>query len=182
MSQEEVERVHNKSTARSGNNNAQGGNIMMSIVRDRWLLFATLILAGLYGTGSARADSLYIGDGEDNTVKRFDAQTGAYLGVFDAPGSGLLGPRGLIFTRGSLYVSNQNVGQPFAGEILQFRRTTGDFLDALVPCNPPGRACDAHGPFAPRGLISGLGATLYVADLGDFPTPLNPDPPPGRVP
>ena len=150
----------------------------MNIVHYLRLLVATLILAGLYGAGSARADSLYIGDGADNTVKRFDAQTGAYLGAFVTSGSGgLRGPRGLIFTRGSLYVSNQNVGQPFDGEILQYHRTTGDFLDALVPCNPPGRACVPDGPFAPRGLISGLGATLYVADLGNFDTQY-----PGRVP
>src|SRR5215831_19883400 len=159
----------------------------MNIVRSLWLLVVTLILAGFYGTGIARADSLYIGDGADDTVKRFDAQTGAYLGAFVTSGSGgLRGPRGLIFTRGSLYVSNQNVSTPdrpidFAGEILQFRRTTGDFLDALVPCNPPlSRNCDPHGPFAPRGLISGLGNTLYVADLGDFPP--NFPAPPGRVP
>jgi hypothetical protein len=32
---------------------------------------------------NARADFLYIGDGNDsNTVKRFDAQTGQFLGVF----------------------------------------------------------------------------------------------------
>jgi len=49
----------------------------MNIVRYLRLLFATLLLAGLYGPGIARADSLYIGDGADDTVKRFDAQTGA---------------------------------------------------------------------------------------------------------
>ena len=117
-------------------------------------------------------DSEYIGDGVDNTVKRFDARTGAYRGAFVVSGrGGLLGPRGLIFTRGSLYVANQNAGQTFDGEILQYRRTTGDFLSALVPCNPPGWACAANGPFAPRGLIRGLGNTLYVADLGNFGTP-----------
>jgi hypothetical protein len=32
---------------------------------------------------NARADFLYIGDGNDsNTVKRFDAQTGQFQGVF----------------------------------------------------------------------------------------------------
>ncbi len=83
-------------------------------------------------------DSLYISDSGDDTVKRFDAKTGEYLGAFIAPGSGgLLGPRGLIFTRGRLHLVNQNVFQPFAGEILRYERNTGAFLDALVPCNPP---------------------------------------------
>src|SRR5438094_8779234 len=111
----------------------------MNITRYLRILFAfaILILAGLFPTGIALADSLYIGDGADDTVKRFDAETGAYLGTFVAPGSGGLdGPRGLIFTRGNLYVASQNVDQDFAGEILQYRRSTGGFLGALVPCNP----------------------------------------------
>jgi hypothetical protein len=36
----------------------------------------------MLGIWAARADTLYIGDGNDNTVKRFDAQTGQILGVF----------------------------------------------------------------------------------------------------
>ncbi|NOU15111.1 MAG: hypothetical protein HOO92_14315 [Methylococcaceae bacterium] len=120
----------------------------------------------------ANADSLYIGDGGDDSVKRFDATTGAYQGKFVAPGSGgLNGPRGLIYTQGQLFLANQNVDQNFAGEILRYRRNTtgeGEFLNALVPCNPPlnrppnGDCGDA--PFAPRGVIRGPGRTLYVAD------------------
>ncbi len=114
----------------------------------------------------ANADSLYVGDGGDDTVKRFDARTGAYLGEFVLPGSGgINGPRGMIFTQGRLFLANQNVDQAFAGEILRYRRNTGDFLNALVPCNPPlGRVCDDDAPFAPRGIIRGAGRTLYVAD------------------
>jgi hypothetical protein len=33
-------------------------------------------------------DSLYVGDGIDNTVKKFDAATGAYQGTFATLGSG----------------------------------------------------------------------------------------------
>ena len=111
-------------------------------------------------------DSLYIGDAGDNTVKRFNAKTGEYLGNFVTLGSGGLdGPRGLIFTQGQLFLANQNVDQDFAGEILRYRSDTGVFLSALVPCNPPlGRICDPKAPFAPRGLIRGSGRTLYVAD------------------
>lgn len=133
------------------------------------LILVALLMASLVLPVSAHdeADSLYIGDGGDDSVKRFNAKTGEYLGVFVSPGSGgLLGPRGLIFTRGKLHVANQNVGLDFAGEILRYSRETGDFLDALVPCNPPlGRDCDPNAPFAPRGLIRGLGPMLYVADF-----------------
>ncbi|WP_235676720.1 hypothetical protein [Bacillus mycoides] len=55
-----------------------------------------------------RKDFLYIGDGSDNTVKTFDAETGRFLGSFVASGSnGLSGPRGLIFNhRDNLLVTN----------------------------------------------------------------------------
>ena len=67
-----------------------------------------IALVGL-GIRSANADSLYIGDANDNTVKRFDARTGNYLGVFvtnngclnpnpnSPPQACLYGPTGLIF-------------------------------------------------------------------------------------
>src|ERR1700730_16165541 len=114
----------------------------MNIAR-RLLIFATLTLAGLLARGIALADSLYIGDGGDNTVKHFDAKTGAYLGPFVASGSGgLQGPRGLIFLRDKLDIANQNVGLSFSGEILQFSRRS---FRALVPCNPPlSRNCDPN--------------------------------------
>jgi hypothetical protein len=40
-----------------------------------------IALLGL-GIAVAKADSLYIGDVNDNTIKRFNASTGQYLGVF----------------------------------------------------------------------------------------------------
>jgi hypothetical protein len=140
---------------------------------------ALILGGGINGHASAEQepDSLYIGDGGDNSVKRFDATTGAYLGTFVNSNSGLDGPRGIIFVAGKLLLVNQNVDRPFPGEILKYSRQTGQFPGALVPCNPPSnRTCDRHAPFAPRGLIRGLGHTLYVADLGDFTTTN-----PGRV-
>jgi DNA-binding beta-propeller fold protein YncE len=125
----------------------------------------------------AHADSLYIGDGGDDSVKRFDARTGKYLGNFVAPSSGgLEGPRGMIFSKGSLLVVNQNALQDFAGEILRYGKN-GSFLNALVSCNPPlGRStCDPDAPFIPRGLIRGSENTVLVADLyskgADFQPP-----------
>jgi glucose/arabinose dehydrogenase len=109
------------------------------------------------------ADFLYIGDGNDNTVKRFDAKTGKFLGVFvtstssgTQPGQPIIGPRGLIFNRqGNLVLANQNVGQTQNGTILSYSGTTGAFLGALVPFTDP------NSPVAPRGIV--LGGNLFVA-------------------
>ncbi len=110
------------------------------------------------------ADSLYIGDNGDNSVKRFDAATGVFQSNFVAPGSnGLLGPRGVIFSRGFLHVANQNANQPFAGEIQRYT-LAGGIASALIPCNPPLRVCNVNAPFAPRGIIRGPHSTFYVAD------------------
>lgn len=131
------------------------------------LILVALLMVSLALPVSAHdeTDSLYIGDGGDDTVKRFNAKTGKYLGVFVAAGSGgVNGPRGLTFTQGRLFLANQNVNQNFAGEILRYRRDTGAFLNALVPCNSPlSRTCDPDAPFAPRGMIRGR-HRLYVAD------------------
>jgi hypothetical protein len=124
---------------------------------------------------SANADSLYIGDVNDNTVKRFDARTGAYLGVFvtnngclnpnpnSPPPACLYGPRGLIFDgrgdfdgRGHLLVANQNVTLNVNGAINEYNHT-GAFVKALVPD-------DSKGPPAPRGIIL-KGNNLFVASL-----------------
>lgn len=108
-------------------------------------------------------DSLYIGTSsvDGDAVRRFDAKTGKYLGDFVPPGDhGLLGPRGLIFTKGSLYLVNQNVDTDFAGEVFRYNRDTAKFIDAVVDRNDP------NPPFGPRGMIRGKGETLYIADLG----------------
>src|SRR5262245_52740311 len=69
---------------------------------------------------SAVAETLYVGDGSDNTVKMFDATTGTYEGTLVSSGSGgLNGPRGLIFRNdGQLLAVDQNVFEPNPGEIL----------------------------------------------------------------
>jgi DNA-binding beta-propeller fold protein YncE len=105
-------------------------------------------------------DFLYVGDGSDNTVKQFDAATGAFLGNFVSPGSGgLNGPRGLIFSSPSqLLAVNQNVNTVINGEILRYNGVTGVSLGALVPSTDP------NAPFAPRGMVL-KGNVLYVASL-----------------
>jgi DNA-binding beta-propeller fold protein YncE len=126
---------------------------------------ATLALStALYTATVAGSDVLYIGDGADNTVKHFDADTGDYLGVFVKKGnSPLKGPMGLVFapTTGDLLLSNQNSGTNKSGELLAFDGGTGDYLGALIFHNDP----DA--PFAPRGIIIS-GDTIFAASTSSF--------------
>src|SRR5262245_28542496 len=156
------------------------GFVAWRMIRTVTAMFcAALALMGTLGPPTARADSddhdsLYIGDvstSDDfsqDTVQRFDAQTGAALGVFvHNPPTGQLcdvpilhGPLGLIFVDHTLLVSNLETNLfTCSGEILQYRRKTGRLLGALVPNTNP----DA--PVGPRGLVRGHGRTLYVADL-----------------
>jgi DNA-binding beta-propeller fold protein YncE len=123
------------------------------------ILAASLVLMGTFASRSAVADSLYIGDAGDDTVKRYDAATGAFISVFVASGSGgLHGPRGILFDDdGNLLVANQNVNLPIPGAILRFDGTTGTPLPDLVSSS------DENAPTAPHGII--VGAKLYVADL-----------------
>src|SRR5262244_1176462 len=104
----------------------------MIIIRYLQILFAILILSGLLPTGIALADSLYIGDGGDNTVKRFDARTGAFEVQFvQSTNPNLTGPRGLIFVNGNppnLLLVNQNDGTSKTGDIFIYNGDTGAFI------------------------------------------------------
>ncbi|MDN3018910.1 hypothetical protein PH210_22310 [Paenibacillus sp. BSR1-1] len=112
-------------------------------------------------------DYLYIGDGFDNTVKTFDAETGRFLGRFVVSGSNddeLHGPRGVIFDHNdNLLVTNQNVEQTDNGNVLKYEGQTGAFLGQLVRSNAPGA------PFAPRGIVLSKNNILYVADIFSDP-------------
>jgi DNA-binding beta-propeller fold protein YncE len=118
-----------------------------------------------------RGDSLCVSDTTPpdfsaDTVKRFDATTGKYQGVFVQPAAaGLKGPRGLIFgDRGDLLVSNQNVVAVgvCCGNVLRFDGRTGAFADKLVD------ETDTHAPYSPQGIaLSEDGRYLFVPDQGD---------------
>jgi hypothetical protein len=139
-----------------------------------------ITLLGL-GITIAKADSLYIGDGNDNTVKKFDASTGKFLGVLvsnkqcpqnpsSAPPLGCLyGPRGLIFNgSGHLLVADQNVNLPFNGAIYEYSAQTGTFVRALVPYTDP------NAPPGPRGIVLYQGAVLFVASTTGTGVPNDP--------
>ncbi len=154
--------------------------LTIAMKRDRFRAVSILFLAvALLAPARMRAednakDILYIGDGGDNTVKRFDAANGTFLdtksGAFVLPGSGGLdGPRGIIFAArgGNLIVANQNVDQTFSGDILKYSPKDGRFLGAIVPADA---YCDVpQAPCAPRGIVSGSGHRLFVADFGGGP-------------
>ena len=107
-------------------------------------------------------DTVYIGDGGDNTVKAFDAADGSAFSGSKATfaSSGLHGPRGILVAGGQLIVVDQNVGKNIGGEILQFRLNNGNLTGAIVPKRDP------NGPFAPRGAVLKSGV-LFVANVVD---------------
>jgi DNA-binding beta-propeller fold protein YncE len=126
-----------------------------------FLIFAAALLASTPFTPVAHGqDVLYIGDSGDNTVKRFDAATGAALDAAGKPFvSGLAGPRGLLIDGSDLLVVNQDVNLQIDGEILVFNATTGAELPPLVP------STSKDAPFVPRGIILGYNRDLFVGDL-----------------
>jgi hypothetical protein len=122
---------------------------------------ATLVAAS--ATQPARADVLYIGDGGDNKVKRFEVGATGTLDAGFNP-TGFLGPNGLIIDGDNrLLVVNQNVNTHLSGEILAFATdATGTSLGAIVP------EADKDAPFVPRGIVlSPSGDDLFV---GNFTT------------
>ena len=97
-------------------------------------------------------------------MKRFDAETGEYLGAFVQTGSGhLKGPRGFIFDhKGFLLGSNQNVNTSKNGSVNKYNGQTGAFIEELVEFKQNGA------PFTPRGMVlSPNGKELIVADFID---------------
>ena len=89
-----------------------------------WYCFPTLVAAAVFTTASttrpsmARDVLLFVGDGRDNTVKRFDADTGTPLNPPGPPFvGGLHGPRGLCESGGRLLVVNQNIDLQVPGEV-----------------------------------------------------------------
>ena len=101
--------------------------------RPYFLALAAAALVAASVARPTRADVLYIGDIGTNTVKRFDAVTGALDAGFST--SGLLGPNGMVIDGDRLVVVNQNVNTHLSGEILAFDKETGASLGAIIPEN-----------------------------------------------
>jgi DNA-binding beta-propeller fold protein YncE len=137
------------------------------------LLFRIGVFATLLGIGNTvgYADSLYIGDQgiqddiTDDVVKRFDADTGRFLGASTPSlnGGQISAPRGLILKGNDLMVVNQNAATPFNGEVLRFNKNNLAYDGALISCHDLNN-CDPNSPFVPRGIIRGPSGKLFVAD------------------
>jgi hypothetical protein len=123
------------------------------------VLLTLAAAASISASAAGTADVLYVGDSDNNTVQRFDAATGAYLGAFvNQSGDILHGPRGLLFdTAGNLLVSNQNVDESIRGEILQYN-PRGKLARRLVPSS------NSNAPAVPRGIVLWQDF-LYVAEF-----------------
>jgi DNA-binding beta-propeller fold protein YncE len=148
----------------------------------RFSIVATAVVMltlGAIASGGAHAadkeDVLYVGDAGDNTIKRFDARTGAFLGTLvkdpakATPGVDLMGPRGIVFDLGNLLVVNQNVNTPFDGAIQLYSAETGALLKQIVPAQLNGKD-NPNAPGTPRGMVR-RNNHIFVADLGDFLAP-----------
>ena len=127
--------------------------------------FLALVAVALLGASSTPfthgQDVLYIGDGGTDTIKVFDAFVpDMFLGASEGPGtSGLAGPRGIVVSEGELLVVNQNVNLPLRGEVLRYDAVNGTFLGRLIS------ATDKEAPFAPDGLVLGLGGDLLIGNV-----------------
>ena len=111
-------------------------------------------------TPARAGDVLYVGDSGDNTIKAFDAASGAVVWTSDGPQiSGLSGPRGIIVRGNELLVVNQNVDLAISGEVLRFDRGTGAFLGVRIAASDPGA------PFAPFGMVLGAADDLFIGNL-----------------
>ncbi|MGG3468784.1 hypothetical protein ABES02_15045 [Neobacillus pocheonensis] len=131
-----------------------------------------LMNMGLLGSSSlnasaqdsgGRLDYLYISGGSDDSVKRFDAETGQFRDTFvTSKSGGLKGPRGILFSReGHLLVSNQNVNLDQNGNVLKYKGQNGAFQSEFVRSDREGAS------FAPRGMVLSDQNVLYVADFLD---------------
>jgi sugar lactone lactonase YvrE len=126
-----------------------------------WISLPMLIL--IMGLGiiihtsyAVEPDSLYIGDSSDNTIKRFDATTANFQGIFVK--GGIKGPMGLIFdSQGNLIVSNQNANTSTDGELLLYAGSTGKLLRRIVANSDP------NAPGIPRGIVQ-LDVPLHGID------------------
>ena len=105
--------------------------------------------------------NLYVGSSTQvgapgSIVKRYDAQTEAFIGDFTF-GAVMYSPISLAFgPDGNLYVSSWESG---GGNVLRYNGTTGAFMDVFIPSGRGGLSQPGYLIFAP-------GNTLYLGSIG----------------
>jgi WD40 repeat protein len=136
------------------------------------LVAAFVMLIGMLWPGmslAASAQDLLVASFGTNSVKRYDGETGVYLGDFVAPGSGgLNGTHDLVFgPDNNLYVSGGF--SPYG--VFRYNGQTGDFIDVFAS---GGSLNNATGiVFRPDGYLYVVSADSnqvlrYHADTGAF--------------
>lgn len=128
---------------------------------------------------AAAADVGYVSSFDNDAVVRFNADTGAPLGVFVSSGSGgLNGPTGLTFgPDGNLYVSSFVFNQ----SVLRYHGKTGQFLGVFVTQQSGGLQGPMDLAFGPDGYLYvvstyGGGVFRYNGTTGAFIDQFTTDP------
>lgn len=120
----------------------------------------TFVSSGNGGLSEARDvtfgpnGDLFVVSRQNNSVMRYDGQTGAFISQFVSPGSGgLIFPNALAFdSQGNLYVTS-----PESNQVLRYDGTTGAFLGVFV-------SAGAEGMLRAAGVTFGPDGNIYVAD------------------
>lgn len=127
---------------------------MMSTRNTLSRLAAACVASVVLCASPARADIL-VGNTDGNSVSRFDATTGAYLGAAIPAGyGGLSAPDAVTYgPDGNLYVSS---GTTTTGQILRYNGQTGAFMGVFA---------QGGGLDRPYGTAFGPDGNLYVASF-----------------
>jgi len=91
-------------------------------------LHRTFVLAFLAATTAVQAD-LFVSSFNQNSVRRYDENSGAFLGTFISAGAGGLSAphRGIFGPDGNFYVASANNDQ-----VLRYNGQTGAFIDSFI--------------------------------------------------
>lgn len=133
------------------------------LLRRELLWSAALVCLAALSRPAPAQDVLYVSDGGDNTVKRFDASTGEPLDGEQPFVGGLMGPRNLLVDEAGaesrLLVANQNVLLKIPGDVQAYDTETGERLADAVS------SADKDAPYVAWGLLLGFEDDLFVTSL-----------------
>ncbi len=117
-----------------------------------WAFFVGLIWAVLPQHGMAIQSDLLVASPNSDTIERFDALTGDYLGAFVTAGSGGLDSPGSVAVGpdGNVYVTSS-----FTQQVLRYDGFTGDFVDVFATGIQSGNNVRFHGDYMYVGQFAG---------------------------